>query len=526
MKQAMKGLFSIALLFSTVAKADINGRSFFLGSNVGNVTGAGLLEQAGKTHRFDADKMYGCFSIHGEYNGSFKSGDLGKYLSPIANKSFVVGPINNTTANNSTDVYGTYFLIEETFKSTVTFKPTSKTFTTDLNLFVGLDEFMEGMYFSVQLPIVHNKRHVKINENVSVAAGTQFGTDFFTNGNAAAQPTPAYTTFKTAIVGDKTLTAGVASDNMKYGKINGSQSKTKVGNVRLNLGYDFVRKENMHLGVALEALVNGNGKSKAVYMFEPSVGTGGRHGIGGRIDGHVRAWEKDDSEINLFLQADLVHLFDATELRSYDMTTKHGVWSRYILFKKWTTANLGGAPDSNSMVHGVNFSTLNAKIGMDLMYDVNLMMSYSNSSMGINVGYGLHGHSKEEHKKWVSADPFATGNYGAWASDVANLDTDTANTTGQDMIATNVTIDGGNGSGAASTPLDSSASRILVLTDLDKNSGLQPSSMVHNVFGDVNYKWEDHEWEPCLGVGGSAAISSNNKGLSQWGVFFHGGICF
>lgn len=518
MKQAMKGLFSIALLFSTVAKADINGRSFFLGSNVGNVTGAGLLEQAGKTHRFDADKMYGCFSIHGEYNGSFKSGDLGKYLSPIANKTFRLGQEDTATANAATDVYSGFFLLNDAYTANITFKPTSKTFTTDLNLFVGLDEFMEGMYFNVELPIVHNKRQVKITEaQVTAADDGNINTGFFAAG---ATTTVAYTTFKSAMVGNLTTGAGVAANNMNYGKINGSQSKTKVGNVRLNLGYDFVRKENMHLGVALEALVNGNGKSKAVYMFEPSVGTGGRHGIGGRIDGHVRAWEKDDSEINLFLQADLVHLFDATELRSYDLTA-NGTWSRYLLFKEWLSANLNdaGNPETTAIVHGVNFTTLNAKIGMDLMYDVNLMMSYSNSSMGINVGYGLHGHSKEEHKKWV--DAFTTKYYGAWSPDDADMDTAVNH-----LLSTNIKIDGGNGSSAAVTTATAVTTNTVVLADLDKNSGLQPSSMVHNVFGDVNYKWEDHEWEPCLGVGGSAAISSNNKGLSQWGVFFHGGICF
>lgn len=520
MKQAMKGLFSIALLFSTVAKADINGRSFFLGSNVGNIAGAGLLEQAGKTHRFDADKMYGVFSIHGEYNGSFKSGDLGKYLSPIANKTFRLGKGNNATAvaNSATNVYNVFFLLEENYEANITFKPVSKTFTTDLNLFVGLDEFMEGMYFNVELPIVHNKRRVKITETqVTAATNTTFLADYFVDSTTTSVP---YTTFVGSMVGDLTAGAGVAANNMKYGKINGSQSKTKVGNVRLNLGYDFVRKENMHLSVALQALVNGNGKSKAVYMFEPSVGTGGRHGIGGRIDGHVRAWEKDDSEINLFLQADLVHLFDATELRSYDMTTKHGVWSRYILFKDF--ASIGGAPTANSIIHGVNFSTLNAKIGIDLMYDVNLMMAYTNGSMGINVGYGLHGHSKEEHKKWV--DSFTTKFLGAWAPDDADLDT-TGNA--HLALATNIKINGGNGTSLTSaTAATSTASNIVVLADLDKNSGLQPSAMVHNVYGDVNYKWEDHEWEPCVGVGGGAAISSNNKGLSQWGVFFHGGICF
>lgn len=525
MIQMKKAFFAVALLLSMSANAHY-GRSYFLGANVGNIAGGGLHEQMGRTHLFDNDKIYGSFNVHMEYNSSFNASRLGEYLSPIANNTFRVGP-ENTGAAATTNVMNIYFLIPEAFVSDVTFKPKSSTFTSNLNLFVGLDEWVEGLWLDFNLPIVYNKRHVKIDEKVVTAAGATYGTDTFVNGNGGAQPTPAYTTFRAAIVGDKTTVGantGVAANNMAFGQINGSRSTTKVGNFTAALGYDVMNKENMHLGVALLGLVNGNGKSDAVYMFEPSVGTGGRHGLGGRVNGHVRLYENDAMEFNLYLNADVVHLFDATVKRTYDMTTKHGVWSRYILFKEWVTANLGGVPVANQMVHGVNFTTLQAKVGMDVMYNVDLVLGYTNGSLGVNVGYGLFGHSKEEHKSWV--DSFTNKLYGAYHPSRANLDTDVANTTGQDMLATNVKIDGGNGSGANPTSADSATTNVIVLADLDKNSAMNPSAMVHRVHGDVNYRWEDNEWAPHVGAGAGAEFGSNNAALRQWGVHAHFGICF
>lgn len=519
MNSMKKALFSVALLtVAAVNATDQWGTSFFLGANVGNVAGGGLINEAGRTHRFDSDKMYGVFHTHSEYNKSFKSKDLGKFFSPINNNVFQVGDNNDSGTDSGVDVSSTFFLMNESYAADITFKPESRTFTTNLGLFVGLDEFYEGLWFDVNLPIVHNKREIKITETqTTAAANANIATGFVED--AAVTPA-AYTTFVAALKGDKGCDTGCITGNMLYGKVDGSRSHTKVGNVTLALGYDFMNKENMHLGFGVSALINGNGKSDAVYMFEPSVGTGGRHGIGARLDGHYRVYEKDDAEISLYLKANVHHIFDATVLRSYDVTA-HGKWSRYMLYKEWLTANLNnvGAPVTNGIVHGVNFTTLNAKVGIGAMYDVNLMAAYSNGALGVNVGYSLFGHSKEKHKSWV--DSFTTKNYAALAVTVADMDTAVDH-----LYGTNVTINGGTSAGAASSTATATTSTVLTLASLNKDSGLQPSAMVHRVYGDVNYKWEDNEWEPHLGLGGGAELAGNNKALAQWGVHFHGGICF
>ncbi|NBP03457.1 MAG: hypothetical protein EBU90_25880 [Proteobacteria bacterium] len=156
---------------------------------------------------------------------------------------------------------------------------------------------------------------------------------------------------------------------------------------------------------------------------------------------------------------------------------------------------------------------------MDVMYNVDLVLGYTNGSLGVNVGYGLFGHSKEEHKSWV--DSFTTKNYAAWVQTVADMDAAVDH-----LYGTNMKIDGGNGSSVTATTATATTATVLTRDSLDKNSAMNPSAMVHRVHGDVNYRWEDNEWAPHVGMGAGAEFGSNNAALRQWGVHAHLGICF
>ena len=73
---------------------------------------------------------------------------------------------------------------------------------------------------------------------------------------------------------------------------------------------------------------------------------------------------------------------------------------------------------------------------------------------------------------------------------------------------------------------DTFAAAAITNDSLNKDSGLQPSAMSHRVYANAAYAWDESEWKPTLGLGGSADISANNKAMSQWSVFAFGSICF
>lgn len=506
MKNIKKGLFSVLMLLSVSSVlADSTGKSFFL-SNAGNVS---RLPQMG-AHR-DSDKMYGHAGVQFEYMGSTKSADLGKYFffGGTNNNVMKVGPQEtNAPANATTDIFSVNLLLGELHDSNITIKPTVDTFTTNLSAFIGLDEFWEGLHLTVDAPIVHTKSNMHLTET-SVTADTTIATGFLEVGAGVTAPhTTAIAAFRgQGLIGDVTSV-------MAYGKIDGSQSQSGLGNTTVALGYDFMNKENCHLGLAVVGMFNGskNADDQATFWGETGIGTYGRHGVGGRLNGHIRAYEADNCELNLHLNAEVLSVFKGTQRRTYDWTN-HGVGSRYMLVKE----NSAQAVYADVMHYGTNISTLKAKISIPVMYDVSLVGRLTHGNMCFDLGYQLNGHDKEKHHGWVT-NVDATKFYAMWAATTA--DTDVVNP--ETFAGSNNSITGLEGT----APVAQVPATTLLSAGLNKDSALAPAAMSHRIHGGLSYNWADSEWEPALGVNGGYQIAGSNEALSGWVVGLNGSVCF
>ena len=516
MKQFIKALPVVLLtVMGSMMAADTVGRTFFLG-NAGRTISNGLIVNAGRTHMPDQDAFNGVFSVQQHYSQNFNENQIGKYLFFNGSNSMIVRG-TTTTAANPTDIFSPNLLIGQTvsFNSTITVNPSVSSATTDLRLNVGLDEFMQGLHFNVSLPIVWTKFDAKLTEVITTAPTT------FVVGwldVATAVPATTYTNAVAAFKGN--LTQLEATETMKFGKIDGARSETAVGNVVVELGYDFICKENAHLSVGIHGLFNGAAKSDAVYLFEPSIGTAGRHGVGGTVTGHVRLYEGESDDMNFTLHgsAQVTGVFDSVQKRSYDAITKHGIGSRYLMVKTGTVATHAVA--TSDMANLINYSTLNAKIGLGALYDINLMVRYQNGGLCCDLGYTAWGHSAESHKAWI--DEFASGKFvGAMVAGVADW------ATAIGSISQNVTIRGLQADNAtAATAVASTAAVSLSRGDLDINSGLNPAAMSNTVFGNVGYEWMDSDWKPFIGAGAAGEFANDNTAFDQWHVFVNGGVSF
>lgn len=526
MKQFIKALPVVLLtVMGSMMAADTVGRTFFLG-NAGRTISNGLIVNAGRTHMPDQDAFNGVFSVQQHYSQNFNENQIGKYLFFNGSNVMTVSGLANTAAA-PVDVYaGNFQLAGNTFASTITVNPSVSSATTDLRLNVGLDEFMQGLHFNVSLPIVWTKFDTKFVENNTVASTATFAaglSSVYADTVAGATVAP-YTNMAAAFKGNLTVTpiAGVlgVSERMNYGKIDGARSETAVGNVVVELGYDFICKENAHLSVGIHGLFNGAAKSDAVYLFEPSIGTAGRHGVGGTVTGHVRLYEGESDDMNFTLHgsAQVTGVFDSVQRRSYD-SIRHGIGSRYLLVKASTLTTFTAATSHNA--NYINYSTLNAKIGLGALYDINLMVRYQNGGLCCDLGYTAWGHSAESHNGWV--DAYTTLNLGALAPNAASDWATAAN------FSNNVSITGTQpGVATASTggTVAAGTSSILTLADLNINSGLNPAAMSNTVFGNVGYEWMDSDWKPFIGAGAAGEFANDNTAFDQWHVFVNGGVCF
>ena len=391
----------------------------------------------------------------------------------------------------------------------------------DVRLRVGLGELVEGLWLDVDLPIVHARYDLGLTKSVTTAGTAAIPEEM---SPTTLVGTFAYSDPITALLGDKAVTGNtLVNAPLTYGKFGAvaNGKKTKVGDVHIALGYDLINKDDAQLGLAVLGHINGDEVSNAKYVNTPSIGTAGRHGIGARLDGSVRLWENNETSLSAHLRADGAYIFDATVRRSFDFTA-NGVWSRYLLLKKHD------APNSvTSLVNAINVTSLQAKIGKFGVYDVNLMLSLSHCGWEFNAGYNLGGATKEKHSKWVetiAADTYTF--FGLTNGGVTTATADSKNTP-------TVHIDGSNGTkgtAAANVAIANTAAgltAVAITNDLlNKDSGLQPSTMSHRVYGNLGYCYDKNEWMPSFSLGGSAEFSADNTSVRTYGVHGTMGISF
>ena len=515
MKQFTRKLFAIALLFSVIRihATDSVGKSFYLGHSA-VVVGNGIVEGFNHCDNKQSDEFAAHFNVQINGGMNFKAQDMTKYLFFNSGTSMRFGQKASVTA--ATDVYNEYFLLPqsaagaEDWAATLSANPRISNVTTDVRFVADLNNITEGLYLEANLPIVYTNWNLRLTETNISRTATQLAIGAI---NAAAAVTAPYTSVIAAFKGD--LTGGDVQRRL-YGNVNGPQDKVALGDARVALGYNLVRNEDGHFGVAVLGIFNSdnNSSSDASYLGAPVIGTAGRQCIGGRVEGAYLLYENGDNNLRFAGRADVAHAFNATITRSYDFIAKHGVGSRYMLAKQFTAAfayNTVIAPL-------INISTISAKIDIGVLYDVSLALRYTHVNWFFDGGYQLSGHSKENHNGWVGS--FTTSLYGAM---VPNGVTD-VNTLGT-SLATNATISGATAADAIPTAAVAAATNVLVLTDLDINSGLAAAGMSHHIHGDVGYNFEN-DWNPYVLVGGGAEFSSDNNAPYQWEAHIIGGLTF
>jgi hypothetical protein len=514
MKYVKTKILAIAMLLSVAAvNADVTtgGVSVFMPVANGG-TAVSNLGWSGSVYQHDSDELRACFKVQMEYGQNAKHKDIGKYLSPSATETFKVGPTSPAgTTNLTTDIAGVNLLFSEAFESgNVTFKPVAKDLVIDFGMYVDLSEWMEGLYFHSHLPLQHANWEVEVTEADPVVAAAVLAAG---QAKVAIGTVIPNTTVKAAFNGKATDGNSTA---WSYGRIDGKQTETKVGDITMTLGYNFINKEHCHLGLGVQALLGAGGKTKAAYMFEPIIGYAGRYGVGGELAGGCRLWDKDDThQLTANMNISAVHLFDNEQVRSYDITNC-GDYSRYLLVKKFATA----ATVTNtvgSLTNMINVGSLKAKIGMDVVYNGNVSFCWQMGNVAVDFGYQVAGHGKEEHKKFV--DTITADTYGLY--DVATADF----VTGLNNMMPKINIKG-NVLGTASAVGAAGSANFITNGRLKKASGLMKSAVEHCVFAGLNYNWSDNEWAPGVGLLGSYHISgSDNNSFDRWTVGFQFNFC-
>ncbi len=525
MKKLLKGIFITPLLLLHTVSADRSGASFFLG-HTGNICGNGLLTPLGKKHLPDSTQFFSSFTTHVEIANIFLQDRFAKNFSMKDSDTFRVGPPRTSFANEDTDVMNLSFLLQEDFKSTVTLVPKGSAFTTAFTIFFDLSPLIKKGWVEVDAKIIYNKQEIEIKETVHVPnnpAGFSGTTKLFTNAGGGQ---PAYSSFKEALRGDKTLSNGTATKPMAYGKVDGPQSGVKVGDITIALGWDLWREKSSHLGVALLGRTNGGGTTKATYFFEPTFGTQGYQGGGIRIEGHALLHETETTTFSFFGKVQSIFFLSQIHKRTYDFA-RHGRWSRYMLCKEWSS--LGAAnPLPNSLVQANTFTTLRAHMRVEKVWNIDFIFRYTCGNITFDYGYGMWGGGNEKIISWVDD---INGFYGAADTNNASSSTtlDGVGNPINNNLSTDVTITGGNSQGAISTAIAPPTTKTILSRDLlYESSGRQVYGRSDRLHCALLYTWKHIPTQPflCAGTNIEICCPLSNHIPNQWGMHIAGGVNF
>lgn len=515
MKRSSYFLIFIAGMVLTLGShilADTVAHTFFTHRSQGiNLETWWLSGQALHTHLCNTDCINGSLAITPYYSQTFNSKQLGNFFFGL-NDDDVNGNIINFGPADSTGVkvFSRNLFLNDTFRSTVKAEPQASNFVLDLNLYLGLDEWVPGLYFRVDVPINWTSWSMRLTEEL-IDPGTEIEINRL--GNDAARQSPRSSALE-GFAGEILQTNNFPDlkQPMNYARIAGKKEATHVADVRFALGYDFVCNECGHFGINFQVVAPTGNAPEARFVFEPIVGNGHHVEVGGGISGRWELWSNGcDQSFSALLEGVVTHLFSSKQRRTFDLKN-NGPLSRYLLIKKFANGTY-----DNEILFGPNVLTRQIKVQNDAQGEGILMFDYQNCGFTFDVGYALWGRTKD---KITIVDPIIGNTYG--------IQGNTSTDSGDASVNTTQSLSTIFGLFAPGDQAGNAGDLIFITTDdLDIASAEHPGAVSHKLFTHFAYTWEYCDYLPFLGAGGSVEFSGRgNRAFDQWAVWIKGGFTF
>ncbi len=376
------------------------------------------------------DSVYGSFSVTPEYTRSFHAHSIAECLFSdvlTTNNSTANGNCKNTCNQSLIKIQGTKvsdrdpkalmaenFYLPTDFNSEVRFAPHIENFLVDLNLYVGLDNFIEGLYCRIHSPICYTRWNLNFCENI-ISQGTNnydvgYFDDHFTptniedpqvhglERNFLLNSFEEYVCAREHIKNVPTITyQGLERARMSSKAL----TKTRLAEITAAIGWNFWTGDGYHVGLNIRGAAPSGNRPKGTYLFEPIVGNGHHWELGAGLTAHWRWWsnEEQDREFATYVDANITTLFSSRQERTFDLCGKP--LSRYMLALKYTkdvknllavdgAVNLPpSAQFANEFVPVANVTTIPVDVSVPLHIDAVLKCTYIHCNWQFDLGYNF-----------------------------------------------------------------------------------------------------------------------------------------
>ncbi len=423
MNQILKSSLCIAVLFSTMAAARVV-PYISIRSQSWNAARELVLWQT-QINLYDMCNWYGSFSITPEYTRTFKSEKIARALfcDAVNNDccdtrcvSFNVQG-SNVEGRSSNAFLAENFGLPTDYNSVVTIEPRIENFLVDFNFYLGLDEWVEGLYFRIHAPVVYSRWDLGFCERITDAGVLADEIGYFNdsiNGDGISIPyygvprSDLVSSFEDFVGNEATPTLGsiVTFDPLQHAKMSKCRRhETKLSDIQMALGWNFWMDEDYHVGLNLRACAPTGNRPEGRYLFEPIVGNGKHWEVGGGFTSHWTMWRNCDEtdDFAAYLDANVTHMFKSHQCRTFDLCGKP--LSRYMLAEKMSTDVVGlenvddVAPTyqfDNEFSPVANLSTIKVDVSAAVQAEVVLKFAYTHCNWQFDLGYDFWARSCEK----------------------------------------------------------------------------------------------------------------------------------
>ncbi len=426
MERMFKKIFSLSLLLSFCAAfaADEPSKAVtpkFTIRSQGTNAARRMMGSVGHVMLYDMDKWYGTLSFTPEYTRAFDRNDIAKCLfgdSLDCNTLKIQG--SRVEGRDDNALLADYFYLPTDFSSEVSFKPLIQNFLVDMNFFLGLDEWVQGLYFFAQFPITYTKWDLNCCESVKATGTLAYDEGYFSTAAIAREN--LLTNFSSYAKGNAPADATDTDNSDITTKFNGltcskiccgsADTNTTVSEFRFALGYNFLLDEDYHLGLNFQVSAPTGNNPESCYLFAAQNGNDNHWEVGGALNASFILWRSEDEEkhFGFYFDANLTHMFKNKQTRCFDLCGKP--LSRYMLAEKMqpfadvTAAQQIQSTDvpavdatyqfNNEFAPVANITSLDVDVSVGINADIVAMFNYTSNNWSWDVGYNFWGRSCEK----------------------------------------------------------------------------------------------------------------------------------
>jgi len=419
------------------------------------------------------------------------------------------------TVNETNPETGTNPDTSDQFLSEVKLKPKQTMFGGGVQWrqsFWRNEEKGRGWWISFSFPIVHVKNHMHFRENVVNAGGGAIPQDQLPEG----------------VVAFANLTEAFEQEGWNFGKIktHGSLKKTRVADIDLRFGYEWLQYEPYHLESFVGLVIPTGNRPKAHHLFEAIVGNGGHFGLEWGAVYSMTIWECEEREAMITMEHSAVnkYLFKREQVRSLDL--KYKPWSRYIqLYRTQEDAQAAAtAEDAFSFTPGINVLTREVDVTPGYQFQLNSAFIFDWRGFELEGGFNLlarRAECVELANNWNETAAIKALQGQGFTNPVRDM-------TGNPFLELTVINPDIPPTPTLQfpVPVANYAQSIIKESDLDLNSAATPATLAYTIYGNLAYVFDIVGWPFLVDAGGSYTFAHENSVIDRWTVWGKFGFAF